>query len=76
VSRFRHLPINGSKGPQQRDVFWTLLIPMRTWCLGSFEDYKILGGPHWTETDRYNLEAKPGASSTLRQWVPEQYTRI
>lgn len=36
----------------------------------AIEDYKILGGPHWTETERYNLEAKPAASSTLSKWVP------
>ena len=36
----------------------------------AIEDYKILGDPQWTETDRYNLEARPGASSTLSKWVP------
>jgi uncharacterized protein (TIGR03435 family) len=34
------------------------------------EDYVILGGPHWTETDRYNLEAKPAATSVMGKWIP------
>jgi uncharacterized protein (TIGR03435 family) len=34
------------------------------------EDYKVHGGPHWTETDRYNLEAKPAESSVLGKWIP------
>ena len=25
----------------------------------AIEDYRILGGPHWADTDLYNLEAKP-----------------
>jgi uncharacterized protein (TIGR03435 family) len=39
----------------------------------AIEDYKILGCPHWAETERYNLEAKPAASSTLSQWVPANF---
>jgi uncharacterized protein (TIGR03435 family) len=37
------------------------------------EDYKISGGARWTETDRYNLEAKPAASSPLSKWVPANF---
>ena len=36
----------------------------------AIDDYKILGGPRWTETDHYNLEAQPATSSKLRTWVP------
>ena len=34
------------------------------------EDFRILGGSNWTDTDRYNLEAKPPASSPSSTWVP------
>jgi uncharacterized protein (TIGR03435 family) len=36
----------------------------------AIEDYRILGGPAWADSDRYNLEAKPPASSPSSKWAP------
>jgi uncharacterized protein (TIGR03435 family) len=35
------------------------------------EAFRILGGPRWAGEDRYDIEAKPPASSDLSQWAPE-----
>jgi uncharacterized protein (TIGR03435 family) len=35
------------------------------------EMYRILGGPHWLDEDRFDVEAKPPASSELSKWMPE-----
>jgi uncharacterized protein (TIGR03435 family) len=37
------------------------------------EMYQILGGPAWSETDRFSLEAKPAASSPLSKWTPVNF---
>src|SRR3954471_4442755 len=37
------------------------------------EDYLIIGGPAWTGTDRFNVEARPPASSLSSKWVPENF---
>ena len=37
------------------------------------EMFQILGVPHWAESDRYNIEAKPPASSASSKWVPPNF---
>jgi uncharacterized protein (TIGR03435 family) len=39
----------------------------------NLESYQILGGPHWADEDRYNIEAKPPKSSEASHWVPESF---
>ena len=39
----------------------------------AIDDYKILNGPGWMETERFDLEAKPAASSALSAWVPANF---
>ena len=39
----------------------------------AIEDYQVLGGPHWAETDLYNLEARPPSSSPSSKWVPASF---
>lgn len=34
------------------------------------EEFRILGGPRWAGEDRYNIEAKPPASSESSKWAP------
>jgi uncharacterized protein (TIGR03435 family) len=34
------------------------------------ELYQIVGGPHWLDEDRFDIEAKPPASSDAARWVP------
>lgn len=36
----------------------------------NIEDFRILGGPRWAGEDRYNIEAKPPASSESSKWAP------
>ncbi len=33
----------------------------------------IVGGPHWADEDRFDIEAKPSASSGLSNWVPANF---
>jgi len=37
----------------------------------NLQDHQIQGGPHWAGEDRYNLQAKPPASSDASHWLPE-----
>jgi uncharacterized protein (TIGR03435 family) len=37
------------------------------------EMYRILGGPRWVDDDRFDVEAKPAASSALSKWAPESF---
>jgi uncharacterized protein (TIGR03435 family) len=39
----------------------------------NLEDHQIPGGPHWAGEDRYNIEAKPPATSDASHWVPESF---
>jgi uncharacterized protein (TIGR03435 family) len=37
------------------------------------EPYRILGGPRWAGEDRFDIEAKPPASSESSHWVPANF---
>ncbi len=37
------------------------------------DDHQILGGPHWTGEDLYDIEAKPPSSSEASHWVPDNF---
>lgn len=39
----------------------------------NLQDHQIQGGPHWAGDDRFNIEAKPPASSESSYWVPENF---
>jgi uncharacterized protein (TIGR03435 family) len=39
----------------------------------NLEMFRILGGPHWLDEDRFEVEAKPAASSDLAKWIPESF---
>src|ERR1700733_15074365 len=40
----------------------------------NIDTYRILGGPHWADEDRFDIEAKPSTSSDLSKWAPESFT--
>lgn len=37
------------------------------------EMFRILGGPRWVDEDRFDVEAKPPASSESSKWVPANF---
>jgi uncharacterized protein (TIGR03435 family) len=37
------------------------------------EMYNIVGGPRWVDEDRFDVEAKPPASSKSSKWVPANF---
>jgi uncharacterized protein (TIGR03435 family) len=37
------------------------------------DDNRILGGPAWVNDDRYDIEAKPPASSESSNWIPANF---
>ena len=37
------------------------------------EMYRLLGGPGWVDSERYNLDAKPPESSASSKWVPANF---
>jgi uncharacterized protein (TIGR03435 family) len=37
------------------------------------EMYRIVGGPRWADEDRFDVEAKPAASSESSKWVPASF---
>jgi uncharacterized protein (TIGR03435 family) len=39
----------------------------------NIDTYRILGGPHWIDEDRFEVEAKPSNSSDLSKWAPESF---
>ena len=38
------------------------------------DNYRILNSPHWTDEDRWDIEAKPPAGSALSQFMPPPRT--